>query len=41
MKEKSAREPKKEKSTVKLKDLKPAKDPKGAAVSRLFRTPWR
>jgi hypothetical protein len=40
MKEKSAKERKKEKSTVKLKDLKPAKDPKGA-IGRLFRTPWR
>ena len=41
MKEKSAKESNKEKRTVKLKDLKPTKDAKGAAASRLFRTPRR
>jgi hypothetical protein len=41
MKEKLAKKSNKEKRTVTLKDLKPTKDAKGAAASRLFRIPWR
>ena len=36
MKAKSAKQPKKEKSTIEVKDLKPSKDPKGATARRLF-----
>jgi hypothetical protein len=34
MKVKSAKQPKKEKSTIQVKDLKPSKDPKGATARR-------
>jgi hypothetical protein len=39
MKEKTAKERKKEKSTIKLKDLKPAKDAKGGRHFRVYN--WR
>jgi hypothetical protein len=37
MKAKLAKQPKKEKNAIQVKDLKPSKDPKGATARRQFR----